>query len=167
MLVIPYDTVEEAIAIANGSRYGLGASVFGPEQHYCLAVARQLECGMVSVNDFAVYYLNQDLPFGGLKGSGYGRFGGPEGLRGLCNAKAIVVDKFPWLIQTSIPKALDYPVRSLVQSWYVPQFSSTRTPLTLPSFLFPREFVSGLIALVYADKWVDRFWGLVKLIQSS
>jgi len=119
MLVIPYDTVDEAIAIANGSRYGLGASVFGPDQRHCLYVARQLECGMVSVNDFAVYYLNQDLPFGGVKGSGYGRFGGSEGLRGLTNPKAVVVDKFPWLIQTSIPRALDYPVRSLVQSWSV------------------------------------------------
>jgi len=146
MLVIPYDTVEEAVAIANGSRYGLGASVFGPDQRECVGVAQQLECGMVSINDFGVYYLNQDLPFGGVKGSGYGRFSGPEGLRGLCNQKAIVTDKFPWLIQTSIPQALDYPVRSLVQSW---------------------EFISGLIAVVYAEKWIDRLLGLVKIIRNS
>lgn len=117
MLVIPYDTVDEAITIANGSRYGLGAAVFGPDQRECLAVAHQLECGMVAVNDFAVFYLNQDLPFGGVKGSGYGRFGGPEGLKSLCNQKAVVVDRFPWLVQTAIPGAVDYPIRSLVQSW--------------------------------------------------
>lgn len=117
MLVIPYDSIDEAIAIANGTRYGLGAAVFGPDQKDCLTVARLLECGMVSVNDFAITYLNQDMPFGGVKGSGYGRFAGPEGLRGLCNSKAIVVDRWPWLVQTSIPRTLDYPIRSLVQSW--------------------------------------------------
>jgi acyl-CoA reductase-like NAD-dependent aldehyde dehydrogenase len=57
--VIPYDTVEAAISIANGTRYGLGASVFGPTQRECVAVARSLECGMVSVNDFGVFYVSQ------------------------------------------------------------------------------------------------------------
>lgn len=55
---MPYETVEEAIQIANGTRYGLGASVFGPDQEDCLKVAKQLECGMVSVNDFGVFYVS-------------------------------------------------------------------------------------------------------------
>jgi acyl-CoA reductase-like NAD-dependent aldehyde dehydrogenase len=55
---MPYESVEDAIAIANGTRYGLGASVFGPKQHECVAVARSLECGMVSVNDFGVFYVS-------------------------------------------------------------------------------------------------------------
>ena len=42
---------------------------------------------------------------------------GPEGLRALTNPKAIVSDRFPWLIQTSIPRVVDYPIPSLVQSW--------------------------------------------------
>jgi hypothetical protein len=50
-----------------------------------------------------VFYLNQSLPFGGCKASGYGRFGGPEGLRALCNIKAVVRDRFFSVIQTSIP----------------------------------------------------------------
>lgn len=54
-----YDTIEEAIAIANGTRYGLGASVFGPDQEKCYKVAQQLQCGMVSINDFAVYYVSK------------------------------------------------------------------------------------------------------------
>ena len=112
-LVIPYDTIEEAIEIANDSRYALGASVFGPDKYECLDVAKKLECGMVSINDFGVFYVrvrevvrdvsltqstaevchttvdmrcivlpliplsphSQDLPFGGTKASGYGRFG--------------------------------------------------------------------------------------------
>ncbi|THG94255.1 hypothetical protein EW026_g7180 [Hermanssonia centrifuga] len=74
--IIKYETLEEAIAIANGTRYGLGASVFGPDQEHCVnKIAKHLQCGMVSINDFAVFYLNQDLPFGGVKMSGYGRFG--------------------------------------------------------------------------------------------
>jgi acyl-CoA reductase-like NAD-dependent aldehyde dehydrogenase len=56
--VIPYKTVEDAISIANGTRYGLGASVFGPKQHECVAVARGLQSGMVSVNDFGVFYVS-------------------------------------------------------------------------------------------------------------
>lgn len=58
---MPYETVEEAIEIANGTRYGLGASVFGPDQGQCLKVAKQLECGMVAINDFGVFYVG--LPF--------------------------------------------------------------------------------------------------------
>ncbi|KIJ63316.1 hypothetical protein HYDPIDRAFT_41160 [Hydnomerulius pinastri MD-312] len=145
-LLIRYDDIEEAIKIANGTRYGLGASVFGPHQDLCLEVAQELECGMVSINDFGVFYLNQDLPFGGTKASGYGRFGGPEGLRALTNPKAIVYDRWPSFIQTSIPKVLDYPIRSLVRSW---------------------DFVEGLVVLLYADSYRARFDGLLQLSKAS
>ncbi|KIK63576.1 hypothetical protein GYMLUDRAFT_221740 [Collybiopsis luxurians FD-317 M1] len=145
-LVMGYETVEEAIELANGTRYGLGASVFGPDQKLCLEVAEELECGMVAVNDFAVFYMNQDLPFGGTKASGYGRFGGPEGLRSLCNPKVIVYDWWPSLIQTSIPKVLDYPIRSLGTSF---------------------EFTSGLIRFFYADTWRARIQGLITVIQAQ
>lgn len=57
-LLLPYDEVDEAIDIANGTPYGLGASVFGPDQRDCIAVAKRLECGMVSVNDFGVFYVS-------------------------------------------------------------------------------------------------------------
>ncbi|TFY81526.1 hypothetical protein EWM64_g2488 [Hericium alpestre] len=145
-LLMPYSTIEEAIEIANGTRYGLGASVFGPNRYICMEVAKQLDCGMVSVNDFGVFYLNQDLPFGGFKASGYGRFGGPEGLRSLTNPKAIVTDRWPWLIQTSIPRPLDYPIRSLSQGW---------------------DFASGLIAIFYADGWLGTMEGLSKVWNAS
>ncbi|KAF8162867.1 meiotic sister-chromatid recombination aldehyde dehydrogenase [Crassisporium funariophilum] len=145
-LLMPYETVEEAIEIANGTRYGLGASVFGPDQDQCVKVAKQLECGMVSVNDFGVFYINQDLPFGGVKASGYGRFGGPEGLRSLTNPKAIIVDRWPSAIQTSIPKVLDYPLRSLYYSW---------------------EFVNGLVRFLYADGWRARIRGLISLVRAT
>lgn len=145
-IVLRYETVEEAVDIANGTRYGLGASIFGPDQNLCLKVARRLECGMVAVNDFAVFYLNQDMPFGGVKASGYGRFGGPEGLRGLTSPKAVMVDRWPSLLQTSIPRILDYPVGSLTQSW---------------------EFVSGLIGMMYGDSWYRRWQGLKGLMGAA
>ncbi|TFK34820.1 Aldehyde/histidinol dehydrogenase [Crucibulum laeve] len=145
-LLMPYDTIDEAVEIANGTRYGLGASVFGPDQEKCLKIAKRLECGMVSINDFGVFYMNQDLPFGGTKYSGYGRFGGPEGLRSLTNPKAIMVDRWPTFIQTSIPRVMDYPLRSLYQSW---------------------EFSSGLVRFLYADGWRARLRGLFALVQAA
>ena len=57
-VLMPYSTVEEAIDIANDTRYGLGASVFGPDQEECVKVAKRLECGMVSINDFGVFYVS-------------------------------------------------------------------------------------------------------------
>ncbi|KAI0785356.1 Aldehyde/histidinol dehydrogenase [Irpex lacteus] len=151
--IIKYDTLDEAIDIANNTKYGLGASVFGPDQEQCVEkVAKYLQCGMVSINDFGVFYdshislCSQDLPFGGVKLSGYGRFGGPEGLRSLCSTKAIVVDRWPWLVTTTIPKPLDYPIRSVTTSW---------------------DFVSGLIGLFYSETWRGRFDSLLKLINAS
>jgi len=138
--------VEEAIELANGTKYGLGASVFGPDETYAIQVAKLIKCGMVSVNDYAVFYLNQDLPFGGTKASGYGRFSGPEGLRSLTNPKAIISDRIPWLIQTSIPRVVDYPIPSLVQSW---------------------DFVSGMVAFFFADGYRARGRGLIKLINAA
>ncbi|KIY65379.1 ALDH-like protein, partial [Cylindrobasidium torrendii FP15055 ss-10] len=145
-ILMPYDSIEEAIDIANSTRYGLGASVFGPDQNLCMHVAKQLECGMVAINDFGVFYVNQDLPFGGVKASGYGRFGGPEGLRSLTNPKAIMTDRFPALAQTSIPKVLDYPIKSLRLSWV---------------------FLEGLVRFLYADGWRPRIAGLLDLIHAN
>jgi delta 1-pyrroline-5-carboxylate dehydrogenase len=158
-----YEDIDEAIDIANGTRFGLGASVFGPSQSQCITVAKRLECGMVSINDFGVFYLNQDLPFGGTKYSGYGRFGGPEGLRSLTLTKAIMVDRWPSFIQTSIPKVLDYPMRSLVQSWYV----HSGLLVHVISRLVGRDFTSGLVIFLYGGGWRKRFHGLVQLLRAA
>jgi acyl-CoA reductase-like NAD-dependent aldehyde dehydrogenase len=102
--------VEDATRIANAPDFGLGASVFGTWDYATQSVVRNLKTGMVAINDFAAYYAVQ-LPFGGVRGSGYGRFAGEEGLRGLCNLKAICQDKWDWAgIQTAIPKQIQYPI---------------------------------------------------------
>ncbi|EGP88078.1 uncharacterized protein MYCGRDRAFT_71451 [Zymoseptoria tritici IPO323] len=108
-------TIEDVLRITNSTIYSLGCSVFGPTssskartdlQH----VTNGAKAGMVAVNDFAAYYVVQ-LPFGGVGGSGYGRFAGCEGLRSLCNPKSVCSDKWPGLIKTAIPGKLDYPMR--------------------------------------------------------
>ena len=50
MAVMRYDALEEAVRLANGTRYGLGASVFGRDQAECRFVVDRLECGMVCSN---------------------------------------------------------------------------------------------------------------------
>lgn len=109
-VVLKATSAEDACNIANSVEFGLGASVFGKEGWEVEAVVKNLKVGMVAVNDFAAYYAVQ-LPFGGVRGSGYGRFAGEEGLRGLCNLKAVCRDRWGWLgIRTAIPPKVRYPV---------------------------------------------------------
>lgn len=113
------ESVQDAVLISNSAEYGLGNSVFGLDYNLCNDVARQLESGNVAINDFATFYVCQ-LPFGGCKKSGYGKFGGEEGLQGLCNAKSVVMDK-PILralgVKTAIPPPIDYPIADDKKAW--------------------------------------------------
>lgn len=92
-LVMPAVSTAHAIQIANSTPYALGASVFADpsDRDNIEAVVAGVKAGMVSVNDFGAYYAT-GLPFGGRGASGYGRFGGEEGLRGICNVKAVCRD---------------------------------------------------------------------------
>jgi hypothetical protein len=85
-LIMKVQTVEEAIEVGNSTIYGLGGAVFGSKSRDLEKVINGVETVGMAVNDFATFYVCQ-LPFGGTKKSGYGRFMGPEGLRALCNAK--------------------------------------------------------------------------------
>jgi acyl-CoA reductase-like NAD-dependent aldehyde dehydrogenase len=118
MLRAKSSSAGDMLAIANAPDFGLGASVHGSESDPAMTpIVHGLKAGMVAVNDFAVYYAVQ-LPFGGVGGSGYGRFAGEEGLRGLCNIKSVCEDKFGWLgLRTSIPPPVRYPVPSQQKGW--------------------------------------------------
>lgn len=111
-------TANAMLSIANAPNFGLGASVHGSERDPAMEpIVRGLKAGMVAVNDFAVYYAVQ-LPFGGVSGSGYGRFAGQEGLRGLCNIKSVCEDRFGWLgVRTGIPPPMQYPIPNQANSW--------------------------------------------------
>ncbi|WP_455203432.1 NAD-dependent succinate-semialdehyde dehydrogenase [Kaarinaea lacus] len=86
-IVIRAQDQDHAVAIANGSRFGLGGSVWTNDAQRGEAVARQLECGAAFVNGFVKS--DPRLPFGGVKASGYGRELCHHGLREFVNAKTI------------------------------------------------------------------------------
>lgn len=114
----PAPSAPALLALANAPAFGLGASVYGRDADPVLRdVVRGIRAGGVAVNDFAVFYAVQ-LPFGGVGGSGYGRFAGEEGLRGLCNLKSVCEDRLAWLgIRTAIPPPARYPIKSQESAW--------------------------------------------------
>jgi len=85
---------EEAIRLANDTKYGLGASVFTTDKKRGEAIARRLRAGSVTINDAAITYGALELPFGGWKESGVGQVNGETGLRGYCHAQPILIDRF-------------------------------------------------------------------------
>ena len=81
--VIPYADEDDAVAIANDSRYGLSGSVWGPDAEHAKDVARRIRSGNVAVNQ---HTLDPAGPFGGFKQSGLGPRVRPRGHRGLHRA---------------------------------------------------------------------------------
>jgi acyl-CoA reductase-like NAD-dependent aldehyde dehydrogenase len=112
MMVVSWQNEDEAVALANDCEFGLGSSVFAGSEAQARRIASRLEAGMSSVNDFNATYMCQSLPFGGVKQSGFGRFGGVEGLRALTVAKAVAFDRCPLLMRTTIPAPWLHPVGS-------------------------------------------------------
>ncbi|MEU9746395.1 aldehyde dehydrogenase family protein [Streptomyces niveus] len=87
--VLPYDSLDEAVAAANNTGFGLGGSVWGTDLDRAEAVADRLECGTAWINHHAELSLAQ--PFAGIKDSGVGVAGGPWGLYG--NLRPFVVHR--------------------------------------------------------------------------
>jgi acyl-CoA reductase-like NAD-dependent aldehyde dehydrogenase len=84
---------EEALRLANDTRYGLSGSVFG-EKERAERVARRVECGAINVNDVIVNYLAMDVPMGGWKDSGIGFRHGEYGIKKYCRPESVVVTRF-------------------------------------------------------------------------
>merc|ERR1712046_497057 len=84
-------------------------------------------------------YMNQSLPFGGCKKSGYDRFAGPEGLRGLCNIRSICEDRIDF-IRNAIPPPMHYPATGV-------------------GF----EFASGLLKMFYSTSLIGNMVGMGEL----
>jgi len=83
-----------AIALANDTEYGLSAAVFTKDTARGLRVARQIKSGICHINGPTVHDEAQ-MPFGGVKGSGYGRFGGKAGIDAFTELRWITIETQP------------------------------------------------------------------------
>jgi vanillin dehydrogenase len=90
--VIDVDSPEEAVRVANDTEYGLAAAVFGRHVPTALDLARQIESGICHVNGSTVHDEAQ-MPFGGVKASGWGRFGGTAALEEFTELRWITVQE--------------------------------------------------------------------------
>ena len=100
---------DEAVRMANNCDFALSSCAFSADAARAKRVASRLNAGMSCVNDLeGTTYMNQSLPFGGCKKSGYDRFAGPEGLRGLCMVRSCCEDRVSF-IRNSIPPPMHYP----------------------------------------------------------
>ncbi|MCL4211700.1 MAG: aldehyde dehydrogenase family protein, partial [Phycisphaerales bacterium] len=87
--IIPFDSEDEVVAMANGTKYGLSASVWTRDVSKAHRVAARLESGTVWINCWLLRDLR--VPFGGVKASGVGREGGEEALKFFTEAKTVCV----------------------------------------------------------------------------
>ena len=89
--IIEFDTIEQAIEIANDTQYGLGGYVYTTCREKFDRVVKELKTGMIAWNN--LYYLRPCNPFGGYKKSGLGKNNSEVGLQELCNMKLVTYEK--------------------------------------------------------------------------
>jgi acyl-CoA reductase-like NAD-dependent aldehyde dehydrogenase len=93
--VMKVKDADEAVRMANDTRYGLSASVFSKDVGRAEQVAEQLEVGAANINDALVNYFHLEVPMGGWKDSGIGWRHGPGGIRKYCRTETIVSPRLP------------------------------------------------------------------------
>jgi succinate-semialdehyde dehydrogenase/glutarate-semialdehyde dehydrogenase len=89
------DTIDEAIELANGTDFGLGSNVWTDDEEERARFLRDLAAGMIFINGSTTSY--PELPFGGIKTSGYGRELSARGIREFCNTQTV------WIGEASVP----------------------------------------------------------------
>jgi hypothetical protein len=135
---------EEAVRLANNCDFALSSCAFSGNATRAKKIASQLVAGMSAVNDLeGCTYMSQSLPFGGSKKSGYDRFAGPEGLRGLCMIRSVCEDRISF-IRNSLPP-----------------------PMAYPSTGVGHLFAQGLINMFYSTTIWDNMKGLWMVIKYS
>lgn len=92
--VMRVGSIDEAVRVANDTEYGLSAAVFGRDVNRAMQVARRIESGICHINGPTVHDEAQ-VPFGGVKQSGYGRFGGRAGIAEFTELRWITVQDGP------------------------------------------------------------------------
>jgi acyl-CoA reductase-like NAD-dependent aldehyde dehydrogenase len=121
--VMKVKDAEEAIAMANDTRYGLSASVMSRDTKRAEGVAERLEVGATNVDDVLTNYFLHNLPMGGWKTSGVGFRHGAYGIRRFCRTEAIVSPRFK---------------------------QGKRDPLWFPHRRRERRFINGLFRFINA-----------------
>jgi benzaldehyde dehydrogenase (NAD) len=92
--IIEVDSADEAVTVANDTEYGLSAAVFSSDTAAALELAQRIESGICHINDTTVQDEPQ-MPFGGVKASGWGRFGGRAALEEFTELRWITVQEQP------------------------------------------------------------------------
>lgn len=124
MLLCRVHDDDHAVEVANGTRFGLSSTVMSRNPKRARAIVDRLEAGMSSVNEFGgITYMVQDLPFGGVKQSGFGRMNGRDGLRALTHPTAVLEDRLPIHVPSKlfpVAPATAETVQSVVEMLYGP-----------------------------------------------
>ena len=94
LAIVAVDGPDEAVRVANDSEYGLSAAVFSENVPAALELAQRIESGICHINDTTVHDEPQ-MPFGGVKASGFGRFGGRAALEEFTELRWITVQELP------------------------------------------------------------------------
>ena len=89
--IVPFETIEDAVGIANGLRYGLAAYAFSADLDEAHYLGRALRAGMVGINQLIVS--SPETPFGGVGDSGFGSEGGEEGYLAFTDTKLVMLAK--------------------------------------------------------------------------
>jgi acyl-CoA reductase-like NAD-dependent aldehyde dehydrogenase len=89
--VTSYDTIEEALELANATRFGLQAGIFTRDVKQALRAAHELEFGGVTVNEAPTFRADQ-MPYGGTKASGNTREGPAYAVREMTEERVVVLD---------------------------------------------------------------------------
>ncbi len=92
--VIRAKDVDDAVRLANDTEYGLSAAVFSTNVAIAMSVAQKIQSGICHINGPTVHDEAQ-MPFGGVKGSGYGRFGGKAGIAEFTDLRWVTVETLP------------------------------------------------------------------------
>jgi acyl-CoA reductase-like NAD-dependent aldehyde dehydrogenase len=103
---------DEALRLANDSRYGLNASVWTRDRRQGELLAAQVEAGITTVNDVLVGFGVTDAPSGGLKESGLGKRHGAPGIRRFCNEQVIISGRFSFLSLKREPTWFPYTAQT-------------------------------------------------------
>jgi len=98
--IIAYDSISEAIEIANSTEYGLSGSIYTKNMNEGRQIAARIKTGSININDSLITYAIPSLPFGGVKHSGIGTYHSKSGIRAFTNIKSVT--EFNWNLKKEI-----------------------------------------------------------------